>query len=143
MLEILAIVYLIIIGDKYPVYIIQLADQPHPFVETQQETGSAERVGREGGICDDRDTVEIILTGISGLGIKDVVILFPVCFKITLVDAGGYDGFVGYADGGNGSSRRVKRLLDADVIVGPVGPAAYSEHISAQINDGMPDSLLF
>lgn len=65
-LKIFGIMDLIVISDKNGVHIIQLIDQIHALFIAQKEAGGAKSICRQGGICDNRYTVQIIFAGITG-----------------------------------------------------------------------------
>ena len=72
-----------------------------------------------------------------------MVVDLAVRFKVALVYAGSNHGFVRDLDGGYRLSGLIKGLLDADVIIGSVQLAAHGQHISSQIDHGVPDAFLF
>lgn len=67
---------LIIVRNKYRIHIVQLIDQIHSLVISQQEAGGTESIRRQRRVCDDRYAVKIIFTRVSGRRIQDMVVNF-------------------------------------------------------------------
>ena len=134
--------YLVVIRYKHGVHIIQLIDELHASVISEQEAGGAQSVRGERGIRDDGHTVQVVVAWISCGRIQYMMIERPVLFKIPLVYTGCDDGLVCDFDGSDRFSTLVKRFLYPDVIIRAVQLGPDSENISAEIYEGMLYPLL-
>ena len=86
--------HFLVIGNKYRLNSIHLFNQFHPFLIAKQKAGRTKRICFRRGIRNDRYTVKVVLTRISGTGIENVVVEFSVFLKIPFIDSGGYNCLV-------------------------------------------------
>ena len=72
-----------------------------------------------------------------------MMVNFPICLKVTLVNPGCNNRFICYFDGSDRFSGLAKGFLDSDVIFGAVGLGSEQKDISTQIYDCMFYTIFF
>ena len=72
-----------------------------------------------------------------------MMVNFPICLKVTLVNSGCNNRFICYFDGSDRFSGLAKWFLDSDVIFGAVGLGSEQKDISPQIYDCMFYTIFF
>ena len=72
-----------------------------------------------------------------------MMVNFPICLKVTLVNSGCNNRFICYFDGSDRFSGLAKWFLDSDVIFGAVGLGSEQKDISPKSYDCMFHTIFF
>lgn len=141
-IRLICIMQRVVVGYEDSPDIVQRFYQGGSFVQPEPETGCAQGITVHRGAGDDCDLKELVVVGIAGGGIQQVVIDFTVFLEIPFIGAGGDHRLPVDFYGRDGLVCLSEGLLDSDMEGLPVIPSADCNDVAAETDKCVLNSLL-